>query len=335
MKRVPCIALLLVVLVAQLTGCGGGDGATVVEETAAARKSQPAPELHVTLDSREGPQSIGLLIAERRGYFQDAGLDVSVANPLEPNRPVSYVAKGTDEFGLAQQPQVAIAREKGMPIVAIGSVIPHSTDAMIWLKRSKIDGISDLKGKTIAVPGIPYQERMLRKVLARAGLTPADVNIERAVYDLAPALLEGRADAIFGASWNIEGVELRVRGAEPVITRVEDLGVPDYEGLVVIASTKLVAEDPQRVRDFMSAFARGMATAIGHPEVVARTIVPYADLASSRESMEAQIRATLPLLSTSGYMDPDRAQRLVDWMGKEGLLEKSPPAASLLSNGYR
>ncbi len=276
-------------------------------------------------------------MAAEGGYFEDLGLEVRRGSPFEQNRPVSYVAKGTDDLGLAQQPQVAIAREKGMPVVAIGSVIPHPTDAMIWLERSKIHGIGDLKGKTIAVPGIPYQERILRTLLARAGLVASDVTIERVSYDLVPTLLSGRADAIFGGSWNLEGAELQSRGAEPVIRRVQNLGLPDYEGLQVIASTDLVTEHPQLVRDFMTAVAKGTATAVGHPAAVVEAIREsrWGDTGSNRKALEAQVRATLPLLSVSGYMSPDRAQGLIDWMGAEGLLEPKLATTTLLTNAYR
>jgi len=321
-----------------ISGCGGGGETTEVAETRTeVTETHPAPpELLVSLDSLEGPQNIGLLMADQRGYFEDVGLDVSVANPLEQNRPVSYVAKGTDDFALAQQPQVAIAKEKGMPIVAVGSVIPHPTDAMIWLKRSKIDGIADLKGKTIAVPGIPYQERMLWNLLAEAGLSRGDVQVESVAYEVVSKLLDGSADAIFGVSWNLEGAELESLGLEPVITRVKDLGAPDYEQLVVIAPTEMVADNPEVVRDFMSAMARGTEAAVGHPEAAVKAIVkaPGPDLAQTRKAMEAQVRATLPLLSTSGYMDPDRAEGLVEWMDEEGLIESRPPASSLFTNDF-
>ncbi len=276
-------------------------------------------------------------MAEEHGYFKDLGLDVSVALPLEQNRPVSYVAKRTDDFGLAQQPQVAVAREKGMPIIAVGSVISHATDAMIWLEGSGIGGITDLKGRTVAVPGIPYQERLLRTVLARAGLGPGEVQIKRVAYELVPTLLSGQADAIFGGSWNLEGSELEASGAEPVITRVQDLGVPDYEELVVITSTELVAKDPQLVRDFMTAVDKGTAAAVGHPGAVVKTIVnsPRSDTASNRKAMEAQVRSTLPLLSTSGYMNPKRTHGLLKWMSAEGALERKPAATTLLTNAYR
>jgi ABC-type nitrate/sulfonate/bicarbonate transport system substrate-binding protein len=76
-----------------------------------------------------------------------------------------------------------------------------------------------------------------------------------AIGGLVSALLSGRADAIFGGSWNVEGIELESRGAEPVITRIQDLGIPDYEELVMVARSDLVADDPRLIRDFMSAVA--------------------------------------------------------------------------------
>jgi ABC-type nitrate/sulfonate/bicarbonate transport system substrate-binding protein len=139
---------------------------------------------------------------------------------------VTYVSTSTDDIGLTQEPQLAIAKEHGAPLVAVGSLISEPTAAMIWLRRSGIRGIADLRNKTIAVPGIPYQEEMLESVLARAGLKVEDVHVERAPYELVPTLLGEKADAIFGGSWNIEGVALRERGAKPVIRRVQELGIP-------------------------------------------------------------------------------------------------------------
>jgi ABC-type nitrate/sulfonate/bicarbonate transport system substrate-binding protein len=331
--------LAIALACACLGGCGGSSEGTEVAEThsEASQDRSASHKLRVTLDGLESPQNVGILIAVERGYFKDLGLDVWTGSPFEQNRPVNYVAKGTDDFGLAQQPQVAIARDKGMPVTAIGSVIPHPTDALIWLKKAGIHGVGDLKGKTIAVPGIPYQERILRTILARAGLAPSDVKIERLSYYLLSPLLRGNADAIFVASWNLVGVELETLGFDPVITRVQDLGIPDYEGLQVVAPTDLIAEDPQLVRDFMTAVAKGTAAAIGHPAVALKALraSSWGDSASTRKGLEAQIRATLPLLSTSGYMSPDRAQGLVDWMSEEGLLERKLTAAELLTNAYQ
>lgn len=293
-----------VIIAAAFAACGGSGA----EPEATARP--PAPhDLKVTLDGLEGPQNVGILMAVEQGYFEDVGLEVSAANPIEPNRPISYIAKGTDDIGLAQEPQVEIGEQKGMPIEVIGTVISRPTAALIWLKGSGIDGVDDLKGKRIAVPGIPYQERFLRDLLEREGLRPAEVEIVPAPYELVPNLTSGQVDAIFGGSWNLEGAELEVLGAEFEIRRVQDLGSPEYEELVVIASADLVEDYPQVARKFMSALRRGTRAVVGHPAVAVKAIesAPGADTASSRKALEAQTRATLPLLSTSGA--PGSGQR--------------------------
>ncbi len=331
-----CAFAALTVAAVLLTGCGGGDGKTAAVESApASPKGSPAPPryLRVTLDGPAGAESAAILAAVQRGYFSEIGLESGAFSPALPNRPVAYVAHGVDDIGVTQEPQVVIAREKGIPIVAVGSLIAQPTAAMIWLKESKIHGIADLKGKTIAVPGITYQERFLRAILGRAGLTPKDVKIKRVGYDLVPALASGRADAIFGGSSNLEGTELEMRGMSPLITPVQDLGIPAYDELVVIARKDLVAEDPRSIRRFMSAVIRGAATAVNNPRAAVDAI-EETDLSINRKVTEAQLKATAPLLSEDGYMDPGQASGLVDWMYEQGLIKRKPPVSTLLTNRY-
>lgn len=275
-------------------------------------------------------------MAIHNGYFEEAGIYVFAGIPFEPNRPVSYVNRGVGSIGVTQEPQVVMGREKGAHVVAVGSLVPQSTAAMIWLRGSKIHGIADLKGKTIAVPGVPFQKAFLKTVLAQAGLTLEDVKVENAKYELVPALLSGRADAIFGGSANIEGVELESRGEKPVVTSAQDLGIPDYEEDVVIARSGLVEKDPQLIRNFMSAVARGTSAAIEHPRsaFLAIKYAVEAELPADRETTEAEIEATLPLLSKSGQMDPAQASNLVAWMHEEGMIRRKPPVSALLTNDY-
>jgi putative hydroxymethylpyrimidine transport system substrate-binding protein len=274
-------------------------------------------------------------MALHRGFFEDVGLDVWAGSPLEPNRPASYVAKGTDDFGLLQLPQLAIAREKGMPLVAVGSVVPQPTATMIWLKGSGISGIADLEGKTVAIPGAPFQRRLLEAVLTRAGLEPADVEVKEVGYNLVGVLRQGKADAAFGGSEGIEGVKLESLGAEPVITSPKKLGLPEYDELVVVTRSDLAAAEPQLVRDFMSAVNRGTAAAIKDPGGAVDAVVEglEANPPPNRSVMESQMRATLPLLSRSGDLDRERIEGLIAWMHQEGLIARKVPAETLLAAG--
>ena len=327
----------LAAVAALLVGCGGGNESATSGSAPAAKALPDHGKVRVTLDGLEAAENVGILMALHRGYFKDVGLDVWAGSPIEPNRPVSYVAKGTDDLGVAQLPQVVVAREKGLPIVAVGSVIARPTAAMMWLRDSKIRGIADLEGKTIAVPGVPFQRRFLGAVLAQRGLSLDDVRVVSVGYELVPALLSGRADAIFGGSPNLEGVELELQGEKPVITPVRDLGIPDYEEDVVIARPDLVAEDPELIRDFMSALSRGTAAAVEDPKGAVDAIVEAvgANPETHRHQKEVQVKATLPLLSESGYMSPDRARALVNWMYEQGLIERKWSSGDLLTDAYR
>ena len=104
---------------------------------------------------------------------------------------------------------------------------------MIWLAKSGIGGIADLRGRTIATAGIPYQDAYLETILARANLTPGDVKTVNVGFGLLPAILSGKADAMLGGFRNVEGVDLRLRGKAPVVTPVDQLGVPTYDELVL------------------------------------------------------------------------------------------------------
>lgn len=289
----------------------------------------------MTLDGEPGAENAGILMAEKRGYFADAGLTVGVAGPWTPRRPVRYVATGVDTIGVTQQPQLVLAREEGVPIVSIGSVIRQPTAAVIWLRGSGIHDVADLEGKTIAVPGVPFQEDFLEAMLARAGLTLDDVHLKPVTYKAVAALRHGRADAIFG-SWNIEGKALEAQGAEPVIKRVQSLGLPDYEELVVIAREECVRKHPGMIRRFMAAVARGTEAARRHREATVDRIAVYHgfDREFSKRTLREQLDVTLPLLAASARMDPARARRLTAWMHREGMIEREPPPSVLASNKF-
>jgi putative hydroxymethylpyrimidine transport system substrate-binding protein len=332
MRAFCVVGMVMAMLVA--AGCGG-ETETQAGHPVAKRPAH-LEKLRVTLDGQEGAENVGIVMAQKRGYFADAGLAVSVLSPALPARPVPYVVTGEDDLGVAQEPQLVLAKEKGAPVVAVGTLVGRPTAAMIWLKKSHIDGIADLKGKTIAIPGVPFQKAFLKSCLARYGLTLADVEVKNVGYNLVPALVKGRADAIFGGSPNLEGVALESQGLETVVTSLESLGAPRYEELMVIARTDRVAKDPSLIRGFMSAVARGTAAAVEDPQEAAEAIeeVHAGTATLNRQVLEAQLTATLPLLSKNGYMDPQTADHLVSWMHEEGMVEEPPPVSALLTNKF-
>jgi putative hydroxymethylpyrimidine transport system substrate-binding protein len=332
-----------------LAGCGSGGSSSTPATTVASPPPKPQPKhrrrahhkklqrVRLTLDEHEGPTSAGIIMAAKRGYFADVGLSVWIADPQTPNRPVRYVSDGTVDLGVTHLPEVALAQERGAPVVAVGSLVPQATAAMIWTKDSKIKDMADLRGKTIAITGLPFQERFLDSVLARHGLTRKEVKVKKVSYELVNSLLFGRADAIFGGSWNLEGIELEQLEMKPTITRFRSFGIPAYDELVVIAAKSRIAKEPKMIRKFMSALARGTAAAADDPAAAVEAIEEgdEGNPDATPEITEAETEATLPLLSRNGYMDPNRAKRLGEWMFAQGMLEREPQVSRLLTNRYR
>jgi len=328
-----------------MAGCGGGNEATAdkyleclrgTDAQTFEKRLQSPREAWVSLHRYMGPEVAGILMAEERGYFEDVGLAMTITSGNRPDAPIGYVVDETVEFGLAQQPQLVMAKEEGKPVIAVGALIPRATAAIIWLDKSRMNGIADLEGKTIAFPGLPSQRALLESLLKRAGLTLEDVDLRPVGYRLVPPLVNDRADAIFGGSGNIEGTALEARGLKPVVIPVGSLGIPAYEELVVAARADRAAKNPQLVRDFMSAVARGNVAAVEDPQGAVEAIEGHLekDPTSDRKATEAGVEATLPLLAKTGCMDPERAARLAGWMSEQGLVRQAPPVSELLTNRY-
>jgi putative hydroxymethylpyrimidine transport system substrate-binding protein len=312
MKRWIVAAVAAATLLVGPAGCGGGGDA----DTPTVDVPPIPKEVDITLDGYPSPANVGILMAYERAYFEKVGLDVWIRTPVSRLRPLPYVVERQVALAVSHQPQVVMAQEKGAPVDTFGSLVSAPTAALIWPKKAGINGIAGLKGKTVAITGLPFEESILEAALAQAGLTLGDVEVIHADYELLPTLVQGSADAILG-SWNVEGAELEARGLQPVITRVEDLGIPSYDEFVLITRSERVDEEPGRIRGFMSALARGTEAAIEDPEAAARVIAKQRGEKPSK-ALKAAVEATLPLLSESGSVSPD--EELVAWMREEGML---------------
>jgi putative hydroxymethylpyrimidine transport system substrate-binding protein len=317
-------AALLIVLACVLAACGEKS-----EDNTGA-----SPEaLNLTLDFYPNPDHAGIYMAEKLGYFEDAGLDVSIDTPADPAAPIKLLAAGKTDLAISYEPEVLLAHEQGLDVVAVGALVDRPLTSLIWLKKSGVKGVADLRGKTIATAGIPYQDAYLKTILARAKLTPSDVDTVNVGYGLLPALAGGRAQAMLGGFSNVEGVDLRLRGKDPVVTPVDELGVPTYEELVLVARRDRLEEDPQPIRLFLGALARGTAAAVKSPGAATEAVLA-ANNDLDPKLTRAEVDATLPLLSESGKLDEAAWRAFIAWMSENDLIASRPAPAEVLSNEY-
>ena len=90
-------------------------------------------------------------------------------------------------------------------------------------------------------------------------------------------MLSGRADAMLGGFLNVEGVDLAERGADPRVVPVDELGIPTYDELVLVADSDRVAEDPEAIRLFIAALERGTRAAVRDPAAATDAILAAGD----------------------------------------------------------
>ena len=325
-----CLATLAATaLIAGLAGCGSGENAT----TGTPESPQP---FTLDLDWYVNPDHAGIYAALDHGYFRQAGLDVKPQVPSDPSAPIKEVAAGRADLAVSYEPEVLLARDRGLDVEAVAALVDRPLTSLISVPKGGIETAAELRGKTVGTAGIPYQSGYLETIEQAAGLPSSAVEEVNVGLNLLPTLIAGKVDAILGAYRNVEGVDLRLRGLHPRIVPVDELGVPTYDELVLVARSSTVKENPEAIRGFIGALAHGTDYARRHPQEAANAVL---EAGKGLDPMQtrAEVDATLPLLATSkgapyGYLDPAQWRAYADWMARHDLISEAPAPEQVLTN---
>ena len=321
--------LMTAALALGIAACGGGDDAT----TGSASNPQP---FTLDLDWYVNPDHAGIYTALDQGYFEQAGLDVKPQVPSDPSAPIKEVAAGRADLAISYEPEVLLAQEQGLDVEAVAAIVDTPLTSLISLPKAGVESASDLDGKTVGTAGIPYQSDYLETILQSAGLPSSATGEVNVGLNLLPAVIGGRVDAILGGFRNIEGVDLRLRGLDPRVVPVDQLGVPTYDELVLIARKSTVDEHPEAIRSFIAAMAKGTSYAEGHPQEAANAVLAAGNGLDPMQT-RAEVDATLPLLAGRagrpyGYLDPGQWREYAEWMAEHDLISSAPPTSDVLTN---
>jgi putative hydroxymethylpyrimidine transport system substrate-binding protein len=294
--------------------------------------------LSLMLDYLPNADHVGLYQAQADGGFAKAGLDVQVHVPSDPAAPLKLVQAGKVDLAISYEPELLIARDKGAPLVSVAALVQKPLTSLMTLDR-KVRTPADLRGGRVGTAGIPYQSAYLETILARAGLPRTSAKEVNVGFNLVPAMLSKKVDATLGAFWNVEGVQLQRAGKHPRIIRMEQVGVPTYDELVLVARKDTLANRGDDVRAFVQALARGYASARQDPSAATDALVK-ADPDLDRAFTLASVKATLPVFFPTdaakpfGWQDPRQWEAYGRWMFGQGLLGVRPNASVALTNEF-
>jgi putative hydroxymethylpyrimidine transport system substrate-binding protein len=327
------LPLALLICAATFAACGE-------KEEPSGTAGGSAEPLRVMLDYFPNADHAGIYAAQESGEYAKAGLDVKITPPPDPSAPLKLLLAGKTDLAISYEPELLLARDKGAQLVAVGALVQKPLTSLMAVGKAKVRTPQDLRGKRVGTSGIPYQTAYLRTILETAGVDPGSVKETNVGFNLVPAMLSGKVDATLGAFWNYEGVDLARRGKDPVIQRMEKLGVPTYSELIFVARRRdLDQEFGAKVRRFMQATARGHATLKEDPQVGVDGLLA-ADPGLDPGLQEAAIEATLPVFFPAdserpfGYQDPAEWQDYADWMLEEELITQPQTAEQVVTNEF-
>ena len=300
----------------------------------------PAPavvSVSLALDWFPNSNHAGFYVAQQRGYYSEEGLDVEIVVPANPEDVLKTVGAGRDDFGVSYQAEVLLARGEGVPVKSIAAMVQHPLNSIMVLEESGIERPADLVGRSVGVTGIPFEEALFLAMLQHDGGAAEDVTLVNVGFDLSPALIGKKVDAIVGAYWTHESIAMEKQGYPVSVLRMEEWGVPDFYELVLVAGESAIADDPDVVERFLRATARGFADAIADPQAAVDILVEAnPEIDSDLESQGIGLLA--PLWSEEGvdfgHQSMERWEGLAAWMKSEGLLGEDVDAADAFTSEF-
>ena len=195
-------------------------------------------KLTIGLDWFINPDHAPLIIAQKRGFFKEVGLEVEMIEPADPNDPPKLVAAGKLDLTISYQPQLHIQVDQGLPVVRVGTLVSVPLNALVVLKDGPIKSISDLKGKKVGFSVGGFEEALLSGMLEKYNLKMSDIELININFSLSPSLIAKKVDAVIGAFRNFELNQMDIVGHPGTAFYPEEHGVPTYEELIYISNVK-------------------------------------------------------------------------------------------------
>ena len=249
---------------------------------------RPPVPLTFQLDWKPNAQFAGLLLAQEKGWFREAGLDLTFLPVDGAMKMVERVVAGTNWLGCAESGVLLAARARGAPIRAFATMLQGSPMSLISKKSSAITQPSHLIGRKLGIH--PDGQQALDILLQHSGLRRDQMTVLEKPHDLSP-LLTDECDAVQGYLID-EAVALETRGVPVNILPFHRHGYAAYSQ-VYFTSETFLAQHPQLIETFLKVANRGWRAAAqdipGTAQLVVHRFAPLLGLPYQEKSLEKVI----------------------------------------------
>ncbi|WP_349359420.1 ABC transporter substrate-binding protein [Stappia sp.] len=294
---------------------------------ALARPAIAADKMTLLLDWYVNPDHGPIIVAQERGYFTEAGLDVEIVAPADPSAPPKLVAAGKADLAISYQPQLHLQVAEGLPLKRVGTLIATPLNCLMVKDDGPIKSVADLKGRTVGYSVAGVEEALLKAMLAQHDLTLDDIEMVNVNWSLAPSVMSGQVDAVIGAYRNIELNQMEIEGVKGRCFFIEEEGMPAYDELIYVANPDTM--DADKIARFLEATERATQYIVNHPDT---SYEIYADTAPELRD-ELNERAwgdTIPRFALRpAALDHGRYVRYQAFLKEYGLIEEIVPVSDL------
>jgi NitT/TauT family transport system substrate-binding protein len=324
------LILFTLLLALALTGCTSSSSTAQSTKAAGALTKVTLPMGYVP-----NIQFAPLYVAVEKGYFRDAGIEVDFDYKTETDG-VALVGSGKLPFSLVSGEQVLLARAQGLPVQYVAAWYQQYPVSVVANSKAQILIPQDLKGRKIGLPGLFGANYIgLLAMLYEAHMTEKDVTLDSIGFNQVDVLASGQQDIIVGYTAN-EPIQLRARGIP-----VTEIKVSDYVQLAsngILASEKVIQENPELVRAFVGAFLKGLANTIANPEeayqLSASYIPNFADLDKDVQMQILKTSIEEWKADRLGYSDPKAWENMQNVLLEMGQITQKTDLSKAYTNEF-
>jgi len=345
-SRLSKLLAILLALVMVAAACGDDDSTTADEpaadEPAADEPAadEPAELTDVSLQLQWVPQSqfAGYFAALDLGFYEDAGLDVTIIDGAVDIVPAVVLDSGGADFAISWVPKVLQSREEGLNLTDIAQVFQRSGTLQVALADSGISTVGDLEGKIVGNWGFGNEFELLAGLRSN-GLDPdSDVTLAQQTFDML-ALLAGDIDAAQAMTYNEYAQVLETINPDTgELYQPEDMNVINWNDVGTAMLQDAIWADADRLESdadyratavaFVEASLRGWIHCRDNQQecvdIVVAQAPPFGGPAHQAWMMNEINDLIWPSPLGVGSIDPDLWAQTVDVATSEGMIAAAP-----------
>jgi len=265
-------------------------------------------------------QFAGFYAAVEKGFYEEAGFDVTLKEAGPTINPIEEVLSGRADYGIANS-ELMLYRMNGEPVTVLAALIQHSPIVLMSLKSSNILSPQDLIGKKLMYPEGHYGANTLG-ILFKEGIEGDQVESVPLSYNIND-LIDGKVDAMVGYVTDQPYI-LEQRNIEYNLIYPRSYGI-DFYGDTLFTRESLVDSDPEVVARFRAATLEGWAYSIDHPRETIDIIINKYDSQKNRGELQYEasetIKLMVPKLVELGHMNPGRWQHIAETFTELGMAQ--------------